>query len=162
MGFMVLAWIFVLAVAIHNAEEAIWLPAWSKTAGRWHRPIGKSEFRFAVGALTILAAGVTALAELQGKLSLGAYLLCGYALAMLLNVVVPHVFATLAMSRYAPGTATAVLINLPVTALLLRTALADGYVDGSQFIWVGPLVVLGLIASIPLLFWAGRMIMGTR
>jgi len=162
MNFIALAWTFVLAVAIHNAEEAIWLPAWSVAAGQWHRPIGKSEFRFAVAALTILAAGVAALAELQGKQSLGAYLLCGYALAILLNVAVPHVFATLAMFRYAPGTATAVLINLPVTVLLLRTALAEGYIESVKFIWVGPLVVLGVIALIPLLFRAGRIPLGTR
>jgi len=162
MNFIVLAWTFVLAVAIHNTEEAIWLPAWSVTAGRWHRPIGESEFRFAAAALTILAAVVAALAELQGKQSLGAYLLCGYALAMLLNVVVPHVFATLAMFRYAPGTGTAVFINLPVTALLLRAALAEGYIERIKFIWVGPLVVLGVIALIPLLFWAGRITLGTR
>ena len=29
-------WLFPAAITVHNLEEAIWLPAWSRTAGRWH------------------------------------------------------------------------------------------------------------------------------
>ena len=156
MTFAVLSWLFVLAVALHNAEEAIWLPAWSATAGRWHSGIGRTEFRFAATVLTMLAAGASALANLQGKESLGAYLLCGYALAMLLNVAFPHVLATLIMRRYAPGTATAVLFNLPVTVALLGRALMEGYIDSKTFVWVGPVVTLTIVALIPILFGVGR------
>ena len=156
MTFAVLSWLFVMAVAIHNAEEAIWLPAWSATAGRWRHSVGSTEFRFAVTVLTVLAAGASALANLQGKESLGAYLLCGYALAMLFNVAFPHVLATLIMRRYAPGTATAVLFNLPVTIALLRRALMDGYIDSKTFVWVGPVVVVTIVAVIPILIGLGR------
>jgi hypothetical protein len=154
-SYLTLAWFFVAAIAAHNAEEAIWLPGWSRTAGKWHHAVGSSELRFALAVLTALAAVAAVLANLQGKQSLGAYLLCGYALAMLLNVAVPHVLATMVMRRYAPGTATAVLINLPVTATLLRTALAEGYIDSGTFVWAGPLVVITLVALIPFLFKLG-------
>ncbi len=161
-SYSTLAWFFVAAIAVHNVEEAVWLPGWSATAGRWHHTVGSSEFRFALAVLTLVAAVAAVLANLQGKQSLGSYLLCGYALAMLLNVAVPHVLSTLAMRRYAPGTATAVLINLPVTATLLRTALAEGYIDSGTFVWAGPLVVIAIVALIPVLFRAGRVINGSQ
>lgn len=75
---------------------------------------------------------------------------------MLLNVAFPHVLATMVMRRYAPGTATAVLINLPVTTMLLRAALAEGYIDSSTFVWAGPLVAIAIVALIPVLFSVGR------
>lgn len=162
MSYLNLAWLFAAAIAVHNAEEAIWLPGWSRTAGRWHHTVGSSEFRFALAVLTMLAAVAAVLASLQGKQSLGAYFLCGYALAMLLNVAVPLVLATLVTRHYAPGTATAVLINLPVTAMLLRTALAESYIDSSTFAWAGPLVAITIVALVPVLFRVGRAANGSQ
>jgi hypothetical protein len=156
MGFGLLAWLFVAAVAIHNLEEAIWLPAWSQIAGRWHQPVDNAEFRFAVLILTALAAAAAGLASVQGKGSFGAYIVAGYGLAMLLNVLIPHVLATLWLSRYMPGTGTALLLNLPITLLLLRQAFLEGYVEPWAFLIFGPAVVVGIVALIPLLFWMGR------
>src|SRR5215469_7345363 len=104
MNFVLLSWLFALAVTVHNAEEGWLLPAWSRSAGRWHQPVGRGEFRFAVGILTVLAYLAVGLSVSSGKESPGTYLLAGYALAMLLNVVFPHVLATIAMRRYVPGT----------------------------------------------------------
>jgi len=159
-SFVVLCWLFVAAVAIHNLEEAILLPAWSRTAGRWHVPVGASEFRFAVIVLTALAVIAALLASMGGKNTVGAYLIAGYALAMLLNVVFPHLIATIALRRYAPGTGTAVLLNLPTTVLLLHHAFAEGYIDAGTFAWSGPLVVVGLVVLIPVLFLLGRTVAG--
>jgi hypothetical protein len=161
MSFLVLTWLFVLAIAVHNLEEAVWLPAWSQRIrsqrfGRWHHPVGASEFRLAAIVLTAAGAAAALAANIGGKGSLGAYLVCGYALAMLLNVVFPHLLASLAMREYAPGTLTALLLNAPACALLLELALREGYVDAKIFLWAGPLVVLGIVGSIPLLFAIGR------
>ncbi len=156
MNFILLVWLFALVITVHNFEEAIWLPGWSKTAGRWHRPVDAGEFRFAVFVLTVLAYAAAGLATAAGKESAGAYLIAGYALAMLLNVFFPHVVATVVLRRYAPGTATALLLNLPVTALLLDQAFREGYVHIEKFAWVGPLVVVCILASIPILFVLGR------
>jgi hypothetical protein len=157
--FNTLAWLFVAAVALHNLEEAAFLPAWSARAGRWYRPVGAREFRFAVVVLTVLAVVAALLATLQGREGVGAYILSGYALAMLLNVAVPHVLATIVMRRYMPGTATAVALNLPVTVALLRVALRDGYISATGFAQTAPVIVLALVASIPLLFHAGRRLL---
>jgi hypothetical protein len=42
----ILIWMVPAAIALHNLEEALWLPAWSESrAGRWHRAVGVFEFR---------------------------------------------------------------------------------------------------------------------
>jgi hypothetical protein len=46
---------FPVAFALHNLEEAIWLPAWSRTAGVFDPVVGGFEFRFAVLVLTLWA-----------------------------------------------------------------------------------------------------------
>ena len=156
MNFVFLSGLFALAVTLHNLEEALLLPAWSRSAGRWHHPVEAREFRFAVSVLTVFAYAAAYLAAVGGKESVGAYLLAGYALAMLLNVLFPHVLATVVMRRYAPGTATALLLNLPITVLLLDKGLQEGYVQVHRLAWVGPLVVVGILAAIPVLFAIGR------
>jgi len=154
MTFSGLAWLFALAVTLHNLEEGVWLPGWSKSAGRWHAAVGAGEFRFAVIVLTLFAYICVGLAVAGSRL--GAYLVSGYALAMALNVVMPHLLATIVMRRYAPGTATAVLFNLPIALLLLRAAFVEGRVSLAVFAWAGPLTVIAIVASIPGLFALGR------
>jgi hypothetical protein len=154
MRFETLAWAFAVAVTVHNLEEALFLPNWSRRAGRWHVPVGASEFRFAVTVLTLLAYLCAALATAGS--SVGDYLLCGYALAMALNALVPHLAATVALRQYAPGTATAVLLNLPIAVATLTEARSENRIAWPTFIWAGPLIVLAIVAAIPLLFALGR------
>ncbi|MFH1985782.1 MAG: HXXEE domain-containing protein [Pseudomonadota bacterium] len=80
MDFVLLSGLFALAVTLHNLEEALLLPTWSRSAGRWHHPVGAREFRFAVAVLTVFAYVTVYLAAVGGKESVGAYLLAGYAL----------------------------------------------------------------------------------
>lgn len=159
MNFVLLSWLFALAITVHNVEEGWLLPAWSRSAGRWHQPVGRGEFRFAVVILTVLAYLAVGLSVSGGKANVGTYLLAGYALAMLLNAGFPHVLATIAMRRYTPGTATALVLNLPVTVLLLSMALQGGYIQLTSFLWVGPLVTASLLVAIPLLFVLGRWLL---
>jgi hypothetical protein len=156
MSFLLLCWLFAVAITLHNLEEALWLPQWSKSAGRWAHPVGTREFRFAVVRLTAPAYGAAYLAVVSGKETVGAYLISGYALSMLLNVFFPHLLATLIMRRYAPGMATALLLNLPVTLLLLYQGFQQSYIRLSTFIWAGPLVVAAILGSIPFLLAIGR------
>jgi hypothetical protein len=75
---------------------------------------------------------------------------------MLFNVVFPHLAATLVMRRYAPGTATALIGNLPVTLLLLQAALQENYVHLPKMLWSGALIALVVMGMIPALFLLGR------
>ncbi len=151
-----IGWLFALAVTLHNAEEAILLPRWSQQGGPWRVPVEAFEFRFAVAVLTAFAYGAAYLAAHGGPGSIGAHILAGYALAMVLNVLVPHLWGALALRRYVPGTASAILLNLPAGGYLLYSGVRDGEIGFDKFVWIGPASVAALSASIPLLFFLGR------
>ena len=160
MSFDALASSFAAVVTVHNVEEALFLPAWSKRAGRWRVPVGPAEFRFAVAVLTAIAWAVAAWAAAGS--ATGAELVCGYALAMALNAFAPHLAATIALRRYAPGTATAFLLVLPVSVTLIRAGFAEGRIEQSRFVWVAPLTVAAILASIPALFALWRVLLRGR
>ena len=87
--------------------------------------------------------------------------MAGYVLAMVLNVFAPHLFATVLMRRYMPGTATAVLLNLPLGWLYLRQILMEHRIELRVFFWAGPLTVLAILALIPVLLALGRRVTST-
>ncbi len=166
MSFGNLEWLFPIVVTLHNAEEAIWLPGWSKRAGRWRLPFSSAAepqqtsfervgaaanrtpaakttaprqqrrllragvFRFGVAVLTVLAFAVTWLSARSGKQTVWTYLAFGYMVAVLANVLIPHVAAAVALRSYVPGVVTAVTLNLPVLSLLVVLAVREGYVSG--------------------------------
>ena len=156
MSLTAIGWLFTFGVLVHNTEEALLLPAWSAHAGKWHARVEAAEFRFAVAVLSVLLVVVAAAASQARAGSISAYLMAGYVLAMVLNVLMPHVLATVVMRKYMPGTATALLLNLPLGALYLRQALSEQNIQPGVFAWSGPLIVLFLVASIPVLFALGR------
>jgi len=139
MSLEALRWIFVLGVLIHNAEEARLLPAWSGTAGRWHPRVSATE------------PGSTA-----------AYIMAGYVLAMMINALMPHLLATLFARRYMPGTATGLLLNLPLGAAYTYKALSTGNIEWSVFAWSGPLTAAVLLLLVPILIFVGRTMFRCR
>ncbi len=156
MSFQRLQWLFPIAVALHNAEEAIWMPGWTArhAAQLPVHPPPAGELRVALLVLTVLALAVTALSAKKGARSLWAYLTFGYIVAMWVNVLVPHLPATMIFFSYTPGVATAVLINLPVMSYLAVRAMAEEWVSGwkAAVAAVGVPAVLG--ASISFLTFA--------
>lgn len=156
MSFRNLEWIFPIVVTLHNAEESLWLPGWSRSAGRWHDPVAPGVFRFAVILLTILAFVVTGLSFRSGRETVWTYLTFGYMAAMLANVLVPHIAASIAMRSYMPGLATGVFLNLPLLSLLMVLALRQGYVSGWKAAAYSAGVAALLLLSIPALFKLGK------
>jgi hypothetical protein len=57
-----------------------------------------------------------------------------------------------------PGTATALLFNLPFGVLYMRHAFLEKNIELHVFYWAGPLEVLSILASIPVLIAFGRKI----
>jgi len=151
-----LRWIYVIGVLIHNTEEALFLPAWSNSAGRWHTRVKAAEFRFAVVVLSSVLVVFSVAESYSEPQSVAAYLMAGYVLAMTINVFVPHLLATLFMRRYMPGTATAMLLNLPLGTFYLYRALSTRQIAPVVFAWSGPVVVILILALVPLLFFLGR------
>ena len=112
-------WLFPLAFAVHNIEEALFLPGWSKSAGRFHKPVGEFEFVFALVVLTTASVVITVLAGSAGKQTLPSYLFFAFNFGMLVNVFYPHLTATIVLKRYCPGLFTGVLFLVPTTGYLL-------------------------------------------
>jgi hypothetical protein len=136
---------------VHNGEEAISMPAWAIRHAHQLplQPPGAGEIRIALLVLTAAAFAVTYLSARNGKQSLWAYLLFGSIVAMLVNVFVPHVPATLAFCSYTPGVVTAVCINLPLMNLLAWRAVREQWVAGVKAAAFGvavPLALGGMIA----------------
>jgi hypothetical protein len=151
-----LGWLFTAGVLLHNAEEAISLPTWAARVVRWPVRVGNGEFRFAALAQSLSLIVLAAAAFLSGAGSIAAYIFSGYVFAMIVNVFAPHVFATVALRQYMPGTATALLLNLPLGVLFLQRALAEGFVVRDDLLWSAPVTALLILLSIPILFAAGR------
>jgi hypothetical protein len=158
MSFQRLLWFFPIAVTLHNAEEAIWFPDWTKRVRRWPAPVAPGVFRFAAAVFTIMAFAVTWLSARSGKQTVWTYLAFGYMVAMLANALIPHIALTLALRRYMPGVATAVLLNIPVMSLLVMAAIREGYVSGSKAVVYSIGVSGVLLLSIPTLFKLGRVL----
>lgn len=96
-------WLFPVVFAIHNLEEAVYLPHWSKSAGKFHKPIGAFEFRFAVIVLTAMSVVITIVFYMTGKQSIASYLFFAFNFGMLLNVFFPHLAATIVLWRSKMG-----------------------------------------------------------
>jgi hypothetical protein len=158
MSFGILQWLFPVVVTLHNAEEALWLPGWSKRAVLWHNPVTPGVFRFAVAILTALAFAVTWLSAESGKQTVWTYLALGCMVATLANVLIPHIALTVGLRSYMPGVATAVTLNLPVLSLLVVLALKEGYVSGVKAAEYSVGMAGLLLLSIPALFKLGRVL----
>ena len=155
MSFGNLQWLFPIVVTLHNAEEAIWLPGWSKRAVLWHSPVTTGSFRFAAAVLTVLAFAFTWLSAESGKQTVWTYLAFGCMVVTLANVLIPHIALTVAQRSYMPGVATAVALNLPVLSLLVVMALKEGYVSGVRAAEYSVGVAGLLLLFIPALFKIG-------
>jgi hypothetical protein len=154
-------WLFVMAALIHNLEEAIWLPRWRgfALARRWG--VTARAFRFATAAISALTIGAGLAATIQGPRGVGAYLICGIAFAMVLNVVFPHLLACAWTKSYAPGAGTSLLLVAPAGVSLIATSLAGRLVEPPVFLWAGPAVATGLAASSAFLLTVGRLLQGS-
>jgi len=159
MSDILLLWSFPLAVAIHNLEEAIWLPGWSaERAGRWHGPVSAAAFRFAVSVLTALVFVIAGWAEAGGVGSVGHYLLVAYAVAQALNVAFPHAVAAVVTRTYAPGLLTGLFLVLPAAGGLIVHSLAEDQLKLDRVVVVSVGFILSVAASIPLLFRIGTLL----
>jgi hypothetical protein len=157
-----LSWSFTAAVILHNAEEALFLPNWSEQARRWYRPVGKGEFRFAAAVVSLAFVVLTLAASRETASAPVQYLFAGYVAAMLVNAAIPHLLLTIALRQYMPGTITAWLLVVPTGCVYLWNAVQTSAVEVRTLLWVGPLVALCLLATIPVLFLLGRRLFPVR
>ncbi len=114
------AWLLPIVLLLHQAEE--WFggfPEWTSLAlGRGVEPESFLLIN-AVGFLLITFWTVVAFRDRRG-----AWIVVSFAALMGLNAVL-HALATVLVGRYSPGTATGLLLSLPLSIAVLRSS-ADG------------------------------------
>jgi hypothetical protein len=154
--------LFPLAVLLHNVEEAIWLPAWSVHAGKYHKKVEAHQFHFAVILVTLLAFLATALVVLFPETPFFKWVYYGFLAAMSINVLAPHLVATIALRRYAPGLVTGIFLMWPVNGLIIFRAIQGGLLSwlelGLSTVGVG----VCLLVLLPLFFKAGKLVADYR
>ena len=144
--------LFAAAVTIHNLEEFVWLPSFADP--RLPRLV-RSAFGFRVAVTAITLAFWTAVAALASGMP-ARPIIAGFAAAMVVNAVVPHVVLTMFLRRYHPGTATALLLVVPSAIVCLQAIGAVEAMQDAAFASVTLAAFLGLGLSVPLLMTAGR------
>lgn len=159
LDFVDLVWLLPAAVSLHMLEEMIWLPAWSKTAGKWHKPVTPRQFALASILLLLILFAVALLAARSPKGSLFAYIAAGLALTFLLNIYQPHLGSMLDLKRYAPGLVTGLLFNLPLMSLIIWQAVSDGYLNGLVFLVLALPLVFVFALGWELLLYTGSILL---
>jgi hypothetical protein len=149
----------VLAVTetLHNAEETVWLPAWSQTAGIWHPPVGAFEFRFAVIAVTVIVYGAI-FYFVKYDTRFARTIMSGAIVMVLVNVLVPHLVASLVLSECAPGVISGIVLNIPVSLYLLRRGVKEGLFSPKMMVFgaIGFTLIIGSL--LPALFAVGAYV----
>jgi hypothetical protein len=150
--------LFILGFSLHNLEEALWLPEWSKHAARFHKEVSRNEFYFAIIVITALGYLFTFqyfVCIYSSVALISKYIYLGFVLMMVLNVIFPHIVATIILKRYAPGTLTGILLNAPVGIHLLMKNI-DSKADILFTVVAGIVIALIFLLLINLCFKIGR------
>lgn len=150
--------IFLLGFILHNLEEAIRLPQWSKYARKFHPPVQPNQFIFGVIIMTIAGYLLTVLDLLgPGTDSFAAYLYLAFVGILGLNAIIPHLLATIVLKRYAPGLTAGMLLNLPVSIIILWQEIENGV---NILLLILAITLLGglMLWSLKPLFRAGHIL----
>ena len=147
---------FPLAITLHNIEEALWLPQWSHHAAKYHSPVEKNEFHFALIIITALAYLVTFFRVILPDVVFISWIFYGFLGVMIINAIFPHLVATIALKKYAPGLFTGIFLIIPINSILIYRAVSIGFTTITEVIIATAAVGILLILIIPLLFKAGR------
>ena len=156
-GFPIASRLLIIAfaggVTLHNLEEALFLPRWARA--NVTLPVVALAFRPSSTIYWILSSAVSAVVwlavlgvTLRPTIAAFHFALSGFALAMAVNAFLPHLAMSIAKTSYCPGTATAILLNLPLGVLVVREQLVETAVPLSDF-WRQTLfyaILLGVFA----------------
>lgn len=152
--------LFLIGFTLHNIEEAIWLPKWSKSAKQYHAEVTTKQFIFAASIITILGYLISFQYLFYFNNSIiGRYIYLGFISMMVLNVIFPHLALTIILKKYAPGLVSGLFFTLPTGIMVLKKNTEIGI--NLYFLVISTLLLAAIfIALIKLLFnlyqWRNR------
>jgi hypothetical protein len=147
-------WAVPGAIALHNLEEALTIRtslAHADLPGRWRHAIdggGLTLFYVAIAAMAIVVAAIAAFGNLRDPRSRSARALLVIQVLMAVNAFW-HIGAAVYLGRYAPGVATAVLVNLPLSYFLLSLCWRERWLSHRAMLVTAAIVAA--VHSLPLL-----------
>lgn len=124
-----------VAIAAHEAEEAVFGPSWVTANSGWLRgTVGDRPVELWTGpslrpglfAITVAALVVAIVAARASARSPAIYLLLGTLALFAVNALVPHLAVVVLLGRYNPGAVTAGALILPVAIWVFTASLRDG------------------------------------
>jgi hypothetical protein len=154
-------WLVPLLLLVHNAEEAFTVrPVLPLVNARLAATLpGRlpavryGEFLVALVVVTVLPFAIAAAGDLRRADSRAGYLLLVVQTTLLLNVV-SHLTTATVVGGYAPGLASAVLVNLPYSLVLLSAAWRERWYRPLALVGIAPAALLvhgpGLIGLVSL------------
>jgi hypothetical protein len=108
------------AFALHNLEEVFSMEKWSKSIPKSiHPPVTTAQFSIAIALFTLLGFVVVLSKDYYPSEDIYLLFVSGFAGMLFLNTFFPHLIATIYLRKYAPGVITGLLINAPLTAIIL-------------------------------------------
>lgn len=138
-------WLIPIALTVHNAEEAVTLPRYfpliRARLPAFAQPIladvDVARLHVALLAATIIPLLVVAWAALRPRSVAARW--CALALLAVVSLnVVSHVVVALVLVRgYAPGLATALVVNAPLSVSLFSRAAREDWIPGWAW-WLLP------------------------
>jgi hypothetical protein len=139
-------WLVPVVLAVHNAEEAIafrrFLP---RLASSLPGPLGAIEQRLTFGSMltvlvlvTLVAVAVALWSTIRPQSRLALWAVFAVVATIALNVGSHVVSAAAIVRAYAPGLVTAVLVNAPFTAYLVRRAARERWLSPRALAWTIP------------------------
>ena len=143
-------WLIPSFIALHNLEEAITFPRYFPAV----RALAPESFRTFLGHVTysevLLALTVVTLAPLavvawvnaRPTSQLALWLAVTIQMVMLVNALWHMAAAAFLFRGYSPGVLTAVAVNLPFSAYLLRRALVERWMSRSALASTLPVAVV--------------------
>jgi len=149
MSISAVALLFAAAITLHDLEEALFLPAWIHAHLKVRfNPNPKAYW--IVTLLVSLLAWIVALGVSLTPENRAFHLaLSGFALAMAINVFLPHAIASIVKRSYSPGAATGLLFNLPLGVMLIKAEWSTGIASPASF-WRETVAYAVLLSTVAL------------
>jgi hypothetical protein len=112
--------LFGVGVTLHNLEEALFLVSWSRTHLKlWFTP--DPRIYWVVTSLVSVVIWIPIVGVcVWPENAHFQFALSGFALAMAVNAMLPHLVMSAATRSYSPGTGTGMLLNLPLGVWLIH------------------------------------------
>lgn len=143
--------LFLFTITLHNIEEALWIPRWSRYTEKFGKQVSSDKFHFAVLVITILAYLATGLFIFFPQNLILKYFFFGFMGAMIFNVIFPHLILTIILKKYSPGLITGVLLIMPFNSLIIISSLNNSIINLSEVIISTIVVGIFLLILIPIL-----------